>query len=309
VARETYEDWIPIENSDRALQALNRGSVIERIARSEPMGSDTKWVPRSGIFAVSSVAKGAAYTETSGTNDYVELLARKIGGITRIAEEDLIDGPVDIISTKKVDAARQLGYFFDNATLGTSATANGTTIPYNSLYKALRTNDTNLSYTADANYVSGSATYTLLSSTLSKVEDSIWFDEGEIQVVSSPVFKQRFRDITDTNGRPIFISGTDGTPDTLFGYNVNWTIASRLSATATASPSGNPLLFFVNTALIIKGMAKLSPQIASPNPGFAIQRARDGSGFSTDEALMKAAMRRAFVVGAPNASSVFEKTS
>jgi hypothetical protein len=113
------------------------------------MGSDTKWVPRSGIFAVSSVSKGSSYTETSGTNDYVEIIARKIGGIIRIAEEDLIDGPVDVRSTKKVDAARQMGYFFDNATLGTSAAANGTTVPYNSVLKAVRTSDDVLH--ADAN--------------------------------------------------------------------------------------------------------------------------------------------------------------
>jgi HK97 family phage major capsid protein len=309
VSRETFEDWIPIENGDRAIQALNKGSVVERITRGEPMGSDTKWVPRSGIFAVASIAKGAAYTETSGTNDYVEIIARKVGGIIRIAEEDLIDGPVDVINTKKVDAARQMGYFFDHATLGASGTANGTTIPYTSVYKALRTNDTNVSYTADTNFVSGSATYSNLSSTLSKVEDSIWFDEASIQAVASPVFKNVFRTIVDSNGRPIFISGTDGTPDTLFGYPVNWTVASRVASTATATPTGNPLLFFYNTQLAIKGLAKLSPQIASPNPGFAIQRARDGSGFSTDEALLKAAMRRAFAVGAPNAFSVFEKTS
>lgn len=273
------------------------------------MGSDTKWVPRSGIFAVASVAKGAAYSETSGTNDYVEIIARKVGGIIRIAEEDLIDGPVDVLSTKKVDAARQMGYFFDNATLAVSAATNGTTIPYTSVLKAVRSSDSNVSYVADANYVSGSATYANLSSTLSKIEDSIWFDEGSIEVIASPVFKARFRDIVDSNQRPIFISGTDGTPDTLFGYNVSWTVAARVSATATAAPTGNPLLFFFNRNLAIKGNAKLSPQIATPNPGFAIQRARDGSGFSTDEALLKAAFRRAFAVGAPNAFSVFEKTS
>ena len=155
MARETFEDWIPIENADKAIQALNRGSATERLARAEPMGSDTKWVPRSGTFAVSSIAKGGSYTETSGTNDYVELLARKVGGAVRIAEEDLVDGPVDIISTKKVDAARNLGYFFDNATLGTSAAANGTTVPFDSVYKAVRTTDTNISYTADANYIGG----------------------------------------------------------------------------------------------------------------------------------------------------------
>jgi HK97 family phage major capsid protein len=310
MSRETFEDWIPIENGDQAIQALNKGSVTERLGRPEPMGSDTKWVPRSGLFAIANVAKGAAYSETAGTNDYVELIARKAGGMVRIAEEDLGgDSPTDIISTKKVDASRSMGYYFDNATLAVSAAANGTTIPYTSVLKAVRTNDTNVSYTADANYISGSATYANLSLTLSKVEDSIWFDEGQLFLAASPVFKHVFRTIYDTQQRPIFIESTAGTPDTLFGYPVNWTVAARVSATATSAPAGDPLLIIGNRDLLVKGMAKLSPQIASSNPGFAIQRAATGVGFTTDEALMKAAMRRGFVVGAPNAFAVFQKTS
>jgi HK97 family phage major capsid protein len=312
VARETFEDWIPIENGDKAIQALNRGSVTERLARPEPMGSDTKWVPRSGTFAVSAVAKGAAYAETAGTNDYVELIARKAGGILRVAEEDLGgDSPVDIINTKKTDASRNLGYFFDNATLGTSAAANGTTVLYTSVLKAVRTTDSNVSYTADANYVSGSATYDNLSNTLSKVEDNIWFDDSQIFVAASPAFKAALRGVKDTAGNPIFqetpVAGK--TVATLFGYEINWTVAARVSAVNTQAPTGNPLLIIGNRDLLIKGMAKLSPQIANSNPGFAIQRAATGVGFTTDEALLKAAMRRGFAVGAANAFAVFEKTS
>ena len=135
-------------------------------------------------FAISTVAKGGAYTETSGVNDYVELIARKAGGAIRIAEEDLIDSPVDLITTKKVDASRSMGYFFDNATLGTSAAANGTTVPYDWVLKAVRTTDTNIAYTADTNYASGSATYNNLSLTLGKVEDNIWWDEAELAVIA-----------------------------------------------------------------------------------------------------------------------------
>jgi len=309
VARETFEDWIPIENGDKALQALNRGSVTERLARPEPMGSDTKWVPRSGAFAISAVGKGSSYQETSGTNDYVELIARKAGGAIRIAEEDFTDNPVNLISTKKVDAARNLGYFFDNATLGTSAAANGTTVLYESVLKNVRTTDTNISYTADANYVSGSATYDNLSLTLSKVEDNIWWEEGEFEWIASPAFKHVLRTIKDSQLRPIFIERTDGTPSTIFGYTVNFSVACRVSGVNTAAPTGNPLLVGVNKGLIIKGMAKLSPQIANSNPGFAIQRAATGVGFLTDEALMKAAMRRGFKVGAAHGCTVFEKTS
>jgi len=313
MARETFEDWVAVETGSTAIQALVKASVTERIGRSENMASDTKQVPRSGNFAISNVAKGAAYSETAGTNDYVELIARKAGGVVRIAEEDLLDSSVDILATKRNDAARNMALYFDNATLGTSAASNGTTVPYESVYKAVRTTDSNVSYVADANYVSGSATYLNLSNTLAKVEDSIWFDDSNIFVAASPAFKAVFRNIVDTNGRPIFIENGGGTQDdagdTLFGRQVNWTMGARVSATATSAPAGNPLLIVGNRDLLIKGMAKLSPNIASPNPGFALQPGRSGIGFLTDEALMKAAMRRGFKVGAAPAFAVFEKTS
>ena len=313
MARETFDNWIPVELNDRAIQALARASVTERLGRAEPMASDTKQVPRSGAFAIGAVAKGAAYGETAGVNDRVQMIARKIGGAIRIAEEDFLDSPVDLMATKRVDAARNMALFFDNATLGTSAAQNGTTVLYDSVYKAVRTTDANVSYTADANYVSGSATYTNLSNTLGKLEDSIWFDESQLFIAASPVFKSVFRNIVDNNGRPIFISqaggSQDGPRDLLFGYPVEWTLGARVSGTNTAAPTGNPLLVIGNRDLLIKGNAKLSPQIAGSNPGFAVQRAAQGVGFLTDEALMKAAMRRGFVVGAANAFAVFEKTS
>jgi len=193
--------------------------------------------------------------------------------------------------------------------LGTSAAANGTTVPYDSVYKAVLTADTNVSYTASANYVSGSATYANISTTLSKVEDNIWFEEDQFYWVASPAFKNVLRTIYDTTNKPIFLETTDGTPNTIFGYPVAWTIAARVSATATAAPTGNPLLIALNRGLFIKGMARLSKEIANANPGFAIQRAGSGIGFLTDEALMKAAMRRGFKVGAANGFAVFEKTS
>jgi HK97 family phage major capsid protein len=309
MARETFEDWIPVETGDRAIQALLQYSVTERIGRPENMASDTKQIPRSGDFAIAAVAKGASYGETSGTNGYVEMIARKVGGIIRIAEEDLVDSTVDILATKRVDAARNMALFFDNATLGCSAAANGTTVLYTSVYKAVRTTDSAVSYTADDNYVSSSTvTYDNLSATLGTVEDSVWFDESNLFVAASPTFKAQFRGIKDTSGVPIFQDGTNSSPARLFGYPVEWTIGARTSHVNTYTPAGNPLLIIGNRNLLIKGMAKLSPQISSTNPGFAIQRAINGQGFTTDEALMKAAMRRGFVVGAAPAFAVYEKT-
>lgn len=309
MARETYEDWIPVETGSQAIQALVRASVVERVGRPEPMASDTKQVPRSGNFAIAAVAKGAPYAETAGVNDYVELIARKAGGVVRVAEEDLLDSSTDILAVKRNDAARNMATFFDNATLGTSGAANGTTILYNSVYKSVRTADTNVGYVADTNYSSGSATYANLSLTFGKAEDSIWYDESQLFVCASPAFKAVFRNIVGTDGRPILQEGNGDGIDRLFGTPISWTMGARVSGTNTQAPTGNPLLILGNRDLLIKGMAKLSPAIATPNPGFALQRANTGVGFLTDEALMKAAMRRGFVVGAPNAFSVFEKTS
>lgn len=309
MARETFEDWIPVETGDVAIQALMQESAVERLARPEPMASDTKQVPRSGAFAIGAVAKGAAYGETSGTNDYVELIARKVGGVLRVAEEDLMESAAPILETKRQDAARNMAKFFDNATLATSAAANGTTVLYTSVYKAVRTTNSATSYTADDNYVSGSATYDNLSATLAKIEVGEFFDLSNTVAIAHPAFRQSLRGVKDDNGMPIWVQGLAGTPDTVFGINITWSHGAKVSAVNTATPAGNPIMVFANKDFLIKGMAKLSPFIASPNPGFALQRGNTGVGFLTDEALLKAAMRRGFAVGHEDAVAVFEKTS
>lgn len=320
MARETFSTgWIAVETGDVAIQALMTSSATERLARPERMTTDTKQVPRSGDFAVSAVAKGASYTETSGTNDYVQMVARKVGGVLRVAEEDLTDAGPDILSTKRVGAARNMAKFFDNATLGTSGTENGTTILYTSVYKALRTSNAAsgaFAYTADANYrtvsssAAGSAQYVALSNALGLYESGDFYDEGSNFIIASPMWKSTFRNVLDNMGRPIFnespvLGGIS--QDTLFGLPITWSLGARVSGTNTYNPTGNPLLIMGNRDMLIKGMANLSAQIATPNPGFAIQRAREGVGFLTDEALMKAAMRRGFVLGTENAFVVVER--
>lgn len=309
MARETFENWIPVETGDMAIQALVRTSAVEALGRPEPMASDTKQVPRSGEFAIAAVGKGSAYGETSGTNDYVELIARKAGGVARVAEEDLLDVTVDILATKRNDASRNMAKFFDNATLGCSGTENGTTVLYTSVYKALRTTNSATSYTADDHYTGASASYDGFSTTLGQYEDSEWFDEANTFVIASPAFKKSFRGIKDDNGTPIFQQGDGSGNDRLFGYRVTYSYGARVTATNSSSPTGNPILVIGNRDLLIKGMAKLTPQITSTNPGFALQRANNGVGFLTDEALLKAAMRRGFAVGQENGMALFELTS
>jgi HK97 family phage major capsid protein len=310
MSRETFESWIPTETGDAAIQAMVRASATERLGRPEVMNSDTKQVPRAGEFAIAGIAKGATYGEVSGTNDYVELIARKAGGATRIAEEDLLDSTVDILATKRVAAARNLGKFYDNATLACSGTANGTTVLYSAVYKTIRTTDSAAGYTADDHYVSGSASYANLSTAWGHYEDSDWFDEGDTIVIASPAFKAALRGILDTQNRPIFQErATEAGADMIFGNEVTYSLGCRVSATNTYAPSGNPILIVGSRQLLINGMARLTPEIADANPGFALQRARQGVGFLSDEALLKAAMRRGFALGQPNGASLFELTS
>ncbi|GAA3230721.1 hypothetical protein GCM10017691_23930 [Pseudonocardia petroleophila] len=311
MARETFENWTPVETGSEALQALVQTSAVEQVARPEVMNSDTKQVPRTGDFAIAAVAKGAAYGETAGTNDYVELIARKAGGVARIAEEDLLDSSVDILATKRADAARGLAKFFDNATLATTGAANGTTILYTSVYKALRTTNSAAGYTADENYIAsaGAVTYAKLSGLLAKYEQSEWADPGNSVVIASYAFLASLRDVVDSQGRPIFYGGSGDVPSQLFGHPVVWSHGARTSATNTQSPSGNPVMVIANRNLLIKGMARLSPEIVTPNPGFALQRASNGQGFLTDEALMKAAMRRGFAVGHEKGMALMEITA
>lgn len=325
MARETFgTGWIAVETGDVAIQALMQNSATEALARPEPMATDTKQVPRSGDFAIGSVAKGASYTETAGVQDYVQLIARKAGGVLRVAEEDLTDTKVDVLATKRYGAARNMALFFDNATLGTSAAENGTTVLYTSVYKALRTTNAAsgaFAYTADTNYQSvssatwaalgASGAYGALNTFVGKYEQSNFFDEGNGFMIAHPRYKSLFRGLVDLNGRPIFneTPSLDGlVKSSLFNYPITWSLGARVSATNTSAPTGNPLLILGNRDYLIKGMANLSPEIASPNPGFAIQRARSGVGFLTDEALLKAAMRRGFNIGTENAFAILETT-
>lgn len=329
MARESFgtggtAGWIAVESGDVAIQALLQYSATEALARPEPMATDTKQIPRSGDFAIGSVAKGAAYTETSGVNDYVQLIARKAGGVLRVAEEDLTDAGPDILATKRIGAARNMALFYDNGTIGTSAAENGTTVNWTSVYKALRTTNSAsgvYQYTADTNYqavpaatwaaLGASGAYGALNTLVGKYEQSNFFDEAAGFVIAHPAFKSLFRGLVDLNGRPIFnetlvIDGIQ--KSTLFGYPVTWSLGARVSAVNTSSPTGNPLIVIGNRNLYVKGMARLSPQIASPNPGFALQRAGNGVGYLTDEALMKASMRRGFVLGTENAFAILERT-
>lgn len=315
--RQDMDIWRPVETGGDVIREMNRVSAIEAIARPEPMQSDTKRVRRSGDFDVAGVAKGAEYGFDTNTNDYVEIIAAKVGGARKFAEEDLggdVEGGADLLAETERQAANALALTFDQGCIGTTAARNGTTVLWPSIYYTLTQANASLplgAYTASANIAQwdqsdvtadGKVGYRGISSFLSLYEEGPFYDEGNTVIIAHPSWRRVLREIMDGNGRPYWQDGQDN----LFGYPVRWTLGARKHATTTKNPTGNPLMVVANRDLLIKGMARLTPSMVNANPGVAIQRAINGIGFLSDEAIFKAAMRRGFVLGEPRGAAILE---
>lgn len=306
--RQTFEDWIPEEWGGPVITRIGQLSAIEAYARVEPMGSDTKHVPRSGGMSfVGATAKGTAYTEDGATNDDVLLTARKIGKVLRVADEDLKDTArvANIIATKQLDWARSYAIGFDNASLGVTATENGTTVPFTSLYLALISNNSDTGYTANTNLTQSATgsvlTYANVSAVFGKVEISDFWSDGDMRVIAHPAYRQALRGLMDDQHRPVFLENqqlTTGVGDSIFGVPVAWSLGAKTNAVASDTPTGNPLLFVGNSQLLIKGDRS--------GPEYMLAGADSGPAFLTDEALLKVRTRRGFAVAHEKAWSCLE---
>lgn len=301
MARVDLSVWIPEEQGSNVLSTIAANSAVEALATKENMNSDTKAVPVQNGVSVSVVAKGSAYPEDVTADAELILQTRKFGTAIRIADEDLKDAPADIIAAKQREWAKSYALEIDNATLATTAAANGTTVPFNSVYYKLSTADAGNGYTANANIVKtagtgAGVTYDQFSAVLGKIETGAFF--GDIVVIAHPSFKAQLRNMKDTAGNPIFVQGLAGTPDSIFGYDIVWSRGARTSATATSNPTGNPLLVVVAKEYLLLGTR------SGPESAFA--GADSGAAFLTDEALLKMRARRAFQLGNPNAAAILE---
>lgn len=303
MARNTYEDWIPEEESSDVITRIMQNSVVESVASRIPMSTNSRTTPRSAGMDVELVDKGGTYGEDGSTNDDVTLTAKKFGKALRIAEEDINDSLADILGVKMRDWATSYAKIIDNATLAVTAGV-GTGVPFVSLYKLLRTTEADIGYTADDNYTatgSGGVTYDNLSASLADVEGGDYFDPAELIAIAHPSFRQRFRGIKDDDNNPIFVKGLAGTPDTLFGHQVKWSLGSRTSATAKSAPVGNPLLCWVHPSLMLLGTRS--------GPESVYIDGRDGVSALTDESILKMRARRAFAYGHPGGAAILEVTA
>jgi HK97 family phage major capsid protein len=301
MARNTLEAWIPEEwETSRVVQSITQISAVEALAARIPMGSDTKHVPRTAGMDVAVVAKGGTYGEDTSLNDEVLLSAIKFGKAARIAEEDIDDSVANIIEAKMIGWGKSYAKLIDNASLAVSAASNGTTVPFTSLYQLLNTTDATLSYTGGANITtaasSGAPSYAEFSTAIGNVESGDYFDPGSMVAIAHPAFRKSLRGVLDSQNRPIFIEGLSGTPDTVFGVNVRWSLGAKLTATATSTPTGRALMAFVNPELMLLGVRS--------GPESVFIDGRDGLSALTDESILKMRARRGWAYGHPNGASI-----
>lgn len=308
--------WIPEETTSEAFSIIQNKSAIEALARRVPMGSDTITIPRSAGVDSGVVPKSSAYPENDNTDDEVILQSRKFGVIIRFAEEDLADSTGNLITVKQNEWANTYAVQIDNAVLGTVGAVSQPTRPFTSVYQSLNTTQTiqGVSYTGGSNIVrtAGAIDYDDFNNVLRAVEAGAYFG-GEVVVIAHPYFKSALRGVKDTTGNPVFVQGLAGTPDTVFGYPVQYTPGAVVTTAAPTNGGGLPLAVpgggaaaaAGNPLLVVASKNALALGVRS-GPEYQTDQ---GMSFTTDEWGVKCRARRAFELLHPKAASILEVTN
>lgn len=303
--------WIPLEFDSNVITRIGMDSAIVQVAQPVPMTTKTKRIPRSSGMTVGTGSDYSAVDDDSDV-DFITLTARKIIARFTLDEDDMADADawVNALETKGEEFAISYSDFLDNATLAVTAAETGTTVPFTSLYKALRTANTATGYLVDANYmasdlegdgaapiVGSTDAYAVLSALFGKVETGKYWSATDSVVIADTSFRESLRNVRDTQGNPILMTGNADVPDTLFNRPIVWSRGARTSAAATQEPTGNPLLFYGNRRYLKLGNRSNVESMTTA------ARAQD----DVDETSVKFRVRKGFGVAHEKAWAVLEK--
>lgn len=307
--------WIPLEFDSNVIMRIGMDSAVTQVAQPVPMTTKTKRIPRSSGMTVGT---GSDYTAVDDDSDvdYITLTARKIIARFTLDEDDMSDADawVNAMTVKGEEFAISYSDFLDNATLAVSAAENGTTVPYTSLYRALTQTNAATGYTGNDNVVSTDLSgdgvrdadgnipldadaYAKLSTMFGKVEQGKYWSASDSVVIADTSFREALRNVRDRNGVPILKDGNADTPDTLFNRPIVWSRGTRVSATATQEPTGNPLLFYGNRRYLKLGNRSSVESMTTA------ARAQD----DVDETSVKFRVRKGFGVAHEKAWAVLVK--
>lgn len=284
--------FIPEEAGSQVIQAITQNSAIEAFARREAMSSRTKSVPRFVADAPEVVAEGIAIPEAAATLDEVVLTAKKYAKIFNVSEEDVNDSLVDVLNTYKTEWASRWARKYDNACLGVNVAADGTDVaPFNSLYASINWNTNRIQ-------TGGALSFADVNDALAIVEESHYFDAANTVFMAHPKMLGHLRGMVDGTGQLVLPNPIAATPGSLFGYPLVVSYGAAVSAAATDTPTGNPLLIVGNRQMLINGVRGTVESAVS----------RDAD-FSKDGVLLKTRVRRGFAVAEADAFAIIEKTA
>lgn len=310
--------WLVEQRDGNVVKAFRRTSVVEAEFRTINMTANTVEIPRIEDMDVEFIAKGAAYPEDQSSADVMSISAKKIGGVLRIAEEDVEDDKLaNYVDEKKASAGSSFAKKVDNAALGTSAAVNGVVVPFTSVYRSLITADATTDYTANANHISLAAANLatiddVLSQALGLLEDGDYFNEEDLVWILNTKFRRMVRDKKDSTGRRIFLNDivNGRAVPRLYDIPVRFTRGATVTATPATNPAsgtgvkgtaGNALGFLIQKNAAVFGRRKAFESVYIPG--------RDGTSALTDEDLLKVRARIAAGVTIPAAHAVIELVS
>lgn len=301
MASRNISTWIPIPLAGEVEGTVIQESVIARVGRRRPMTADSQEFPR---LLGSSVNGGTDLTENTYDGSKVTLYSYQFNGKDSLDEDDVEDSAANAFVAYSFEWLNQAMVAFDNSGIGVTGARSSTASdkrPYTSIYRAVTTNDTEASYTANDNLVQGAATYAKLSETFSKLEAGRFWRDSDIVVIAHPTLRYSLRSLVDEQSRPIFIeaNGTNVAQDSLFGKPIEWALGAKTSSSFDMSETGNPLLVAVNRQYLVYG-PRIEPQSriipASMNPSALTH-------------IMQHRMRRGAALTVPQAAAVFEKNA
>jgi HK97 family phage major capsid protein len=314
MAAKSYAAWIPVQDDPGIITQVNAMSAIAKVARKEPMSSRTKVIGRSPVASVGLVAAGAAYGEEATAVSEITLKNFKWGKQVRIDELEAADTHRGILGNNLNAFNRAFATQLDLACIGISiaqSDTESTGAPYTSIIRTLVTGaDTFDGYGAGDNHdtVATAPTFLTLSHALGLVERGNYFDEAGMVWIMDPAVKESLRELMDDQSRPIFADNIAmGSPSTLFGYPINWTIGARVADDMTAVPAaalgvtttaGNSLCVIANRNYLALGERGGEETQLVP-PMFS----------GTDEIIQRWRSRKAFNVTVPGACAVVEVVS
>lgn len=283
--------WIPEEASSEVIQKVLRTSAVEAVGRKVTMHTDLMNLPTGDFTGADLVAEGGTVPLLDPTLSDVVLSAKKWADRFAISSEDSEDAVVDFFNFAKNRWFSNWAVKFDNSALGTTAAANGTTVPFTSVYKAA-TDASGVLATA------GVLTFEDLNDSLSALETGNYFDPADAVIIAHPALQGSLRNLKDAAGARVYIEpGVNANPS-VFGREIVYSNGARTSATATDNPAGNPLLIIGAKSQLVVGV-RSGPEV----------KYSDQEQWTNDNIEMKTRVRRGFVVGNAAAFRVVEITA